>query len=130
MEVGHVPREQITHNRIVDRLADASTFGSLDPILEATAQVEVPRRNLHVQWNRDASWLQVAVDIPLHELRSLLDDAEREAAAEARRLENIGEYAVDHHPVRVWSDVLSRAETNTAITVLRRARDVAYGKDA
>lgn len=125
-----MPREQITHNHVVDRMADTSTFASLDPALEATAQVEVPRRNLHVQWNREASWLQVAVDIPLHELRSLLADAEREAVATANAQPPGVEYAVDHHPVRVWSDVLSRAETNTAITVLRRARDAAYGKDA
>jgi len=128
-----MPREQITHNRIVDRpTGTMSESDTPNGVVAAPGIVhaEEPRRNVHVQWNRDASWLQVAVDIPLHELRSLLADAEREAAAETRRHENIGDYAVDHHPVRVWSDVLTRSEANSTITVLRRARDAAYGKDA
>ncbi|MBD8219668.1 hypothetical protein IFU40_13600 [Microbacterium sp. CFBP 13617] len=125
-----MPREQITRNRVLDRVAEHTTYGSTEPVLEATAQVEVQRRNLHVQWNRDAAWLQVAVDIPMHELRSLLADAEREAAAEASSQPPGLEYFTDGHPVRVWSDVLSRGETNAAITSLRRARDAAYGKDA
>lgn len=119
-----MPREQITHNRIVERVTPPDPAGN-----SAIVNTEESRRNVHVQWNRDAAWLQVAVDVPLHELRGLLADAEREAAAEARRLESMGEYAIEHHPVRVWSDVLSRSETNAAIRTLRRARDGAYGAD-
>lgn len=53
MEVGHVPREQITHNRIVDRMVEAPTLGDTEPpIPEVTAHNEIARRNVHVEWNR------------------------------------------------------------------------------
>lgn len=43
-----MPREQITHNRIVDRAVDAQTFGSSESVPVAIAQEEIERRNLHV----------------------------------------------------------------------------------
>lgn len=121
-----MPREQITHNRIVER----TTPPDFDGVPSATVSVELPRRNLHVGWNRDASWVQVAVEVTVGELRDLLAAAEAEAAAEARRLASMGEYAVDAHQFKVWTDVLDRAEVNQAVQSLRRGRDVAYGKDA
>lgn len=128
-----MPREQITHNRIVPRPSEVPVETSTpdgDTIAPAIIHTEVARRNLHVGWNRDAGWIQVAIDLTVAEIRSLLEHAEREAAAEARANEHIGEYFTEQHQVKVWSDVLDRAETNKAITSLRRARDAAYGKDA
>lgn len=75
--------------------------------------------------NRDAGWIQVAVDMTLAEIRSLLEHAEREAAAAARANEHIGEYFTEQHQVKAWSDVLDRSETNKAILALRRARNTA-----
>lgn len=135
-------REQITHNHIVSRpLPPAVEYppGHPGELLEAVAQVEVPRRNLHVQWNRtgttdaaglETGWLQLAVDVTVAELRSLLEDAVREAEAAKAGNAHIGDYDVENHQVRVYSSELSRPEINKAITALRRGRDVAYGKDA
>lgn len=132
MEVGHVPREQITHNRIVDQLVSSPTYASNDPAaqLEAIAHVEMPRRNVHVGWNREVGWVQVAIEVTVAELRDMLAAAETEAAGAARANADIGEYAVDAHQFKVWSDVLDRPEINSTVQVLRRARDAAYGKDA
>lgn len=128
-----MPREQITHNRVVTRPSEVPVLLS-DPDSEhvgpALVHVEEARRNLHVAWNRDAGWIQLALDMTVAELRGLLEHAEREAAAAARAQEHIGEYFTEQHQVKVWSDTLNRAETNKAITALRRARDAAYGKDA
>jgi hypothetical protein len=121
-----MPREQITHNRIVEQ----TTPPDVDGIPSATISVEQPRRNLHVGWNRDGEWVQVAVEVTVAELRDMLAAAEAEAEAEARRLSEMGEYAVEAHQFKVWTDVLSRAEINQTVQVLRRARDAAYGKDA
>lgn len=44
MEVGNVPREQITHNRIVER----TTPPDFDGVPFATISIELPRRNLHI----------------------------------------------------------------------------------
>lgn len=114
-----MPREQITHNRIVEHVPDE------------IVSVETPRRNVHVAWNRGpAGWVQIAIDVPLAELREMLALAEREADAAAKANAHFGEYAVDAHPFRIVSDVLDRAEVNATIATLRRARDAAYGKDA
>jgi hypothetical protein len=128
-----MPREQITHNRIVSRPSEAPVESSTpdgDTIAPALIHEEQARRNLHVGWNRDAEWVQLAVDMTVAEIRSLLEHAEREAAAAARAHEHIGEYFTEQHQVKVWSDVLDRGEANKAILALRRARDAAYGKDA
>lgn len=122
-----MPREQITHNPIIQ----SQTPPSVDGLPSATINVEQSRRNVHVAWNpREAGWVQIAVDLTVAEIRSLLEHAEREAAAAARANEDIGEYMTEAHPVKVFSDVLDRAEVNKTIHVLRRARDSAYGKDA
>ncbi|MGC0371224.1 hypothetical protein [Microbacterium sp. SLBN-111] len=42
----------------------------------------------------------------------------------------MGEYAVEAHQFKVWTDFLDRAEVNQAVQSLRRAREAAYGKDA
>ena len=128
-----MPREQITHNRIIPRPAEIPVETSTpdgETVAPAIVHVEEARRNLHVAWNRDAGWIQVAIDMTVAEIRSLLEHAEREAAAAARANEHIGEYFTEQHQVKVWSDTIDRAETNKAITALRRARDAAYGKDA
>lgn len=128
-----MPREQITHNRIIPRPAEIPVETSTpdgESVAPAIVHVEEARRNLHVAWNRDAGWIQVAIDMTVAEIRSLLEHAEREAAAAARANEHIGEYFTEQHQVKVWSDTIDRAETNKAITALRRARDAAYGKDA
>lgn len=121
-----MPREQITHNRIVDQV----TPPDVDGIPSATISIEHARRNVHVAWNREAGWVQVAVEVTVAELREMLAAAEAEAAAEARRQASIGEYYSDAHQFKIWSDVLDRAEVNQSVHVLRRARDGAYGKDA
>lgn len=121
-----MPREQITHNRIVEQ----GTPPEVDGIPSATISVEHPQRNLHVGWNRDGEWVQVAVEVTVTELRDMLAAAEAEAEAESRRLAEMGEYATESHQFKVWSEVLSRSEINLAVRVLRRARDAAYGEDA
>lgn len=126
-----MPREQITHNRIIDRpIPDGPHYPDGHPgqSVRAVAHVEIPRRNVHVSWNR-IGWVQVAVDIPLGELRSALEDAEREAAAAGKANEHIGEYSIEHHPVKIVSSELERHEINKTIATLRRARDSAYGRD-
>lgn len=128
-----MPREQITHNRILPqplKVPDDTATPDGETVAPAIIHTEVARRNMHVAWNRDAGWIQVAIDMTVAEIRSLLEHAEREAAAAARANEHIGEYFTEQHQVKVWSDVLDRAETNKAIVALRRARDTAYGKDA
>ncbi|MFB8191249.1 hypothetical protein ACFC14_18180 [Microbacterium sp. NPDC055988] len=128
-----MPREQITHNRIMPQPSEVPVGTSTpdgETVAPAIVQQEVARRNLHVRWNRDAGWIQVAVDMTVAEIRSLLEHAEHEATAAARANEHIGEYFTEQHQVKVWSDVLDRGETNKAILALRRARDAAYGKDA
>ena len=125
-----MPREQITHNRIVDQAISTMSYGTADDVPTVTAQIEIPRRNLHIAWHpADSGWVQVGIDITVAELRDMLADAEAQAAAEARRLAGMGEYAVDAHQFRVFSDVLSRTETNATIRTLRTARDRAYGRD-
>lgn len=128
-----MPREQITHNPIITRPSETPVESSTpdgNTVAPSLIHEERARRNLHVGWNRDAGWVQVAIDMTVAEIRSLLEHAEREAAAAARVHEHIGEYFTEQHQVKVWSDTLDRAETNKAITALRRARDAAYGKDA
>lgn len=117
-----MPREQITHNQVLRKMPDVPTGAIID--------VEVPRRNVHVVWHREGAWVQLAIDLTVAEIRDLLKHAEEEGAAAARAYEHIGEYATERHQVRVVSDVLNRAEVNGTITALRRARDIAYGKDA
>jgi len=134
-------REQITHNRIIDRALPAPEYAPGHPgqLIEAIAHVEVPRRNVHVQWNRvgsqdaaglETGWLQLGIDLTVAEIRDLLEYAEDEAARTVATNAHIGEYATEQHQVRVWSDVLSRPEVNKAVNALRRGRDIAYGKDA
>ncbi|WP_372468904.1 hypothetical protein ACCO44_06000 [Microbacterium maritypicum] len=101
-----------------------------ETVAPAIVQQEVACRNLHGGWNREVRWIQVAIDLTVAEIRSLLEHAEREAAAAARTNEHIGEYFTEQHQVKVWSDVLDRGEANKTILALRRARDAAYGKDA
>jgi hypothetical protein len=131
MEVGAMPREQITHNRIVDQTVSSMTYGTIEEdIPTVTAHIEIPRRNLHIAWHpADAGWVQVGIDITVAELRDMLAHAEAEAQSEARRLAEMGEYAVDAHQFRVMSDVLSRSEVNATVRTLRTARDRAYGRD-
>lgn len=115
-----MPREQITHNPIIESRSD-------NGVLVAE---ERQRRNLHVSWNREpAGWIQVGIDVTVAELRSMLASAEAEAEAEARRTADIGELDRDAWPYRIVSDVIERHEANTAIRHLRRARDAAYGAD-
>lgn len=45
MEVGHVLREQVTHNRVLGRTVEHSSYGQAEPIPEVTAEIEVPRHN-------------------------------------------------------------------------------------
>lgn len=137
-----MPREQITHNRIVQQMVEAPTYADTEPAIpEATVHQEIARRNVHVQWNRtggsgafgvehDIGWVQLGIDLTVADLRGLLAAAEAEAAAEARRLADMGELDTEQYQFRITSDVMSRRETNLAIATLRRARDVAYGKDA
>lgn len=132
-------REQITHNHITPPPAQTPDDQGVPDPVTALISVETQRRNVHVQWNRvgtqdaaglETGWLQLGIDITVAEIRDLLQYAEEEAARAAAANAHIGEYATEHHPVRVWSDVLSRPEVNKAITALRRGRDVAYGRDA
>jgi hypothetical protein len=127
MEVGVMPREQITHNPIIE----SHTGPTIDGIPSATVNLEQPRRNVHVSWNRGpAGWVQVAVEVTVEELRSMLESAEAEAESARRANADFGEYAVDAHQFKVFSDVLDRHEVNSTIFALRKARDAAYGKDA
>lgn len=137
-----MPREQITYNRIVPQMVEAPTYaGSCPPVPEATIHQEIARRNVHVLWNstggsgalgvqHDIGWVQLGIDLSVADLRGLLAAAEAEASAEARKVADMGELDIEQYQFRVTSDVMSRRETNLAIATLRRARDVAYGKDA
>lgn len=127
MEVGVMPREQITHNQIIDRRISQQTYG-VEDVPDAIVHVEVPRRNVHVSWDR-TGWVQLGIDMTIAELRGLLDTGVKEAEAAARAHAHIGEYATDQHQVRVVSDVLDRAEVNATVRTLRVARDRAYGRD-
>jgi hypothetical protein len=60
----------------------------------------------------------------------MLATAEAEAHVEARKLADFGEFDIEAWQYRVVSDVIDRAETNSTIATLRRARDTAYGRDA
>ncbi len=130
-------REQITHNRIIEFETPPTEPGTL----MTTARREQHRNNVHVAWNRtggsgalgvqhDVGWVQIGIDVSIADLRSMLAAAETEAQAEARKLADIGDLDVEAWTFRVTSDVMDRRETNLAINTLRRARDVAYGKDA
>lgn len=129
-------REQITHNRITPppAVAPDEPGATREQAPPAIVYREEPRRNVHVQWDRGFEpghgWLQLGIDVSVRELRGMLEDAEREAQAAARAQEHIGEYDTEEHTFRVYSDVLTRVEANRAISTLRRARDVAHGKDA
>lgn len=123
-----MPREQITHNAIVGQLVSAPTYGDAQPA-DAVVHIEQSRRNVHVSWDR-TGWLQLGIDVTLAELREMLAQAESAAARAAAAAPDGMEYATEAHQFRVMSDVLDRTETNLAIVTLRRARDVAYGKDA
>jgi hypothetical protein len=126
MEVGVMPREQITHNPIIE----SHTGPTVDGIPSATINVEHQRRNVHVSWNR-VGWVQLGIDVTIAELRDMLQAAEAEAQGPAQAAIAMGaEYATEAHVFRVFSDVLDRAEVNRTVQVLRRARDAAYGKDA
>lgn len=132
-----MPREQITHNRIIE----SHTPPDVDGIPSASVNVETQRRNVHVSWHRNDcaqqpevtgpcdGWVQIGIDVTVGELRSMLADAEREAEAERRRIADLGKLDVEAFPFRVFSDVMDRAETNHAVRTLRRARDGAYGAD-
>lgn len=131
-----MPREQITYNQIIE----SHTGPTIDGIPSATVNRELPRRNLHILWNRtggsgalgtqrDIGWVQIGIDVTIEELRGMLAAAEDEAAAEARKLESAGDLDLDQWQFRIMSDVLDRSETNDAIRVLRRARNTAYGAD-
>ncbi|MGI6878822.1 hypothetical protein [Microbacterium sp. gxy059] len=106
-----MPRVQITHNTV-------------RPTDNPAVVDELPRRNVHVSWNRaggegalaanhPSGWVQVAIDMTVGDLRQMLDTAEG------------GE-----QQIRIVSEVLERRDVNKTIQTLRRARDVAYGKDA
>ncbi|MGN7977427.1 hypothetical protein ACTJJ4_07615 [Microbacterium sp. 22195] len=132
-------REQITHNHIVSRPLPEYNPATPGPHEASPVSVEVPRRNVHVQWNRtgttdaaglETGWLQLGIDITIAEIRDLLKYAEDEAAAAKLGNAAFGDYDTEQHQVRVYSSELSRPEINKAITALRRGRDVAYGKDA
>lgn len=138
-----IPREQITHNPIIDRHIEPPTYPDGHPgqALTAVVHEEIARRNIHVAWNRtggsgalgvqhDIGWVQLGIDVSIGDLRSMLAAAEAEAEAEARKLANIGDLDTEAWTFRVVSDVMDRRETNLAIATLRRARDTAYGKDA
>jgi hypothetical protein len=128
-----MPREQITHNPIVDRPLVGPDYPAGNPgeHLQAVVHVEMPRRNVHVAWNRAAAgWVQIGIDVTVEELRGMLAAAVAEAEAEARKQEHIGTLDTENWQFRIVSDVLDRAEVNQTIATLRRARDTAYGKDA
>lgn len=138
-----MPREQITHNPILEQVVQTATYADSDgkSSPEVVAHVEQPRRNVHVQWNRtggsgalgvqhDIGWVQLGIDVSIADLRSMLAAAEAQAHAEARKLADMGDLDIEAFTFRVNSDVMDRRETNLAIATLRRARDVAYGKDA
>ncbi|WP_295035385.1 hypothetical protein [uncultured Microbacterium sp.] len=133
-------REQITHNRILDERISQQTYGNHD-VPDAIVHREEQRRNVHIEWNRtggsgalgvqhDIGWVQLGIDVSIADLRSMLAAAEAEAEAEARKLAHMGDLDTEAWTIRVTSDVMDRRETNLAIATLRRARDVAYGKDA
>lgn len=136
-----MPREQITHNRIVAQSIAAPTISDSDDAPEAIVHQEVARKNLHIEWNRtggsgalgvqhDIGWVQFGIEVSVADLRSMLASAEAQAQAESRKYADIGAIDTEACTFRVTSDVLDRRETNLAISALRRARDVAYGKDA
>lgn len=117
-----MPREQITHNQIM-----TEERSERDGIHSAIVNVEVPRRNVHVGWDK-SGWVQLGIDVSVAELRDMLAAA-TEQAESAKRATSWGEYDTEQHPFRVVSDVLDRREVNDTIRVMRRARDAAYGRD-
>lgn len=74
-----MPREQITHNPIVEQRISRQTFTDPD-VPDAIVHVETPRR----------------IDVTVAELRGMLAAAEDEAKAEARRRARHGPVAVPH----------------------------------
>jgi len=69
--------------------------------------------SLDVSWNRDAEWVQVAIEMTPEKWKELSDIAQGDG--------------IDHYSI--YTDVLSRTEINKMIRTLRRARDAAYGAD-
>lgn len=122
-----MPREQITHNKIVHPDPITPDDSPADGVPTAAVSREIPRRNIHVNWDR-SGWVQINIDVSVAELREMLAAA-IEQAESAKRATSWGEYDIEHHPFRVVSDVLDRREVNDTIRVLRRARDTAYGRD-
>ena len=102
-----MPKEQINFPQV-----EEIHSGSIDE--NGVTEQSVERRvdpTVWVAWNTGASHVQLTVSCAFSYVKDLVD-------------------AEWNQDVLVSSGTLSRSDLNKLITVLRRARDAAYGKDA
>ena len=108
-----MPREQITFAKHEMVTGPHLSDGTPDPESSHTTMIEP---ELHVHWSPAAAGghVQMSLEVDVEWATRLVDDAA----------------ADDRSRITIYAGVLTRAEINRAITILRRARDRAYGKDS
>lgn len=124
-----MPRERVQHGKLYLHTpqpgAAVSDLPGDEPVkvTEWHPGMDVPvdstlheQPSLDVMWNRDGGWVQIGFNAPREWWEDLAET-----------------YDEEHSPGvqdwSAWTDVLSRQEINHMIRTLRRARDLAYGKD-
>jgi len=125
-----VPKERVHHGKLYNE--------SKDVVVEAgqpTSKVRIPfdmdssgtpegyitrtEPSLDITWNR-SGWVQVSIDFERAQWKRIVEEQDRYEA-------ELGENAPMSQAI--YTDVLTRAEINNMIKVLRKARDQAYGAD-